>query len=85
MPVALQSNRHSFLCGCRFISRLILQIKPIKATQREGAGVAGPEKGMRRCIVVVPKQAAEGNPWSWRVDTDCFLLGNSNFYLVAVF
>ena len=26
MPVALQSNRHSFLCGCRFISRLILPI-----------------------------------------------------------
>ena len=48
------------------MSEATLQIKPIKATQREGAGVAGPEKGMRRCIVVVPKQAAEGNPWSWR-------------------
>lgn len=43
-----------------------LQIKSIKATQKEGNGVSGPEKGTRRCIVVVPKQAAEGNPWSWR-------------------
>jgi pimeloyl-ACP methyl ester carboxylesterase len=25
-----------------------------------------PEKGRRRCIIVVPKQAASGNPWSWR-------------------
>ncbi len=35
------------------MSETTFQIKPIKATQREGAGVAGPEKGMRRCIVVV--------------------------------
>ncbi|GHT13315.1 hypothetical protein FACS189432_06710 [Bacteroidia bacterium] len=48
------------------INEKTLQIKPIKATQREGNGVAAPEKGTRRCIVVVPKQAAEGNPWSWR-------------------
>ena len=29
---------------------------------------AGPaaEKGQRRCIVVVPKAPAAGNPWSWR-------------------
>lgn len=48
------------------ISETTLQIRPVKATQREGAGVAAPAKGTRRCIVVVPKQAAEGNPWSWR-------------------
>ena len=43
-----------------------LQLTPILATPREGNGVAGPEKGKRRCIVVVPKQAAPGNPWTWR-------------------
>lgn len=48
------------------MSESTLQIKSVKATQREGTGVAGPQNGMRRCIVVVPKQAAEGNPWSWR-------------------
>ncbi|MDR2806317.1 MAG: alpha/beta hydrolase [Dysgonamonadaceae bacterium] len=48
------------------INEKTLQIKPVKATQREGNGVANPEKGTRRCIIVVPKQAAKGNPWSWR-------------------
>ena len=33
---------------------------------REGFGVKAAEKGRRRCIVVVPKQPAAGNPWSWR-------------------
>jgi pimeloyl-ACP methyl ester carboxylesterase len=43
-----------------------LQIKPLTATPQEGTGVKAPEKGTRRCIVVVPQRAAEGNPWSWR-------------------
>ncbi|MDR1918963.1 MAG: alpha/beta hydrolase [Tannerellaceae bacterium] len=42
------------------------QLTPIQATPQEGNGAKGPEKGTRRCIVVVPKQAAAGNPWSWR-------------------
>ncbi|MDR1784096.1 MAG: alpha/beta hydrolase [Dysgonamonadaceae bacterium] len=54
-------DRYDFL-----ISETTLQIKQIKATQREGAGASAPEKGTRRCIVVVPQQAVEGNPWSWR-------------------
>jgi pimeloyl-ACP methyl ester carboxylesterase len=28
--------------------------------------VEGDSQGQRRCIVVVPKSAAPGNPWSWR-------------------
>ncbi|MDR2119533.1 MAG: alpha/beta hydrolase [Tannerella sp.] len=48
------------------ISETTLQIKPVKATPQEGNGVKAPEKGTRRCIVVVPKQAADGKPWSWR-------------------
>jgi pimeloyl-ACP methyl ester carboxylesterase len=48
------------------ISETTLQIKPVKVTPQEGDGVKAPEKGTRRCIVVAPKQAAEGKPWSWR-------------------
>jgi hypothetical protein len=43
-----------------------LQLTPLKASPQEGNGVRGPEAGTRRCIVVVPKQAAPGKPWSWR-------------------
>ena len=43
-----------------------LAVTPFKAAADEGNGVKSPAKGQRRCIVVVPKQAAAGNPWSWR-------------------
>src|SRR5665213_1980666 len=43
-----------------------LSIKPFVAPAGEGAGVKDPEPGQRRCIVVVPKEAAPGSPWSWR-------------------
>jgi pimeloyl-ACP methyl ester carboxylesterase len=43
-----------------------LAITPFKRAEGEGFGVKAPEKGKRRCIVVVPKQAAPGNPWSWQ-------------------
>jgi len=36
-----------------------LSIEPSKVAANE-------VKGKRRCIVVVPKKSAEGNPWSWR-------------------
>jgi hypothetical protein len=32
----------------------------------EGFGVKDPPAGKRRCIVVVPRQPAPGNPWSWQ-------------------
>ncbi|MDB5299218.1 MAG: hypothetical protein JWO87_881 [Phycisphaerales bacterium] len=41
-------------------------ITPIKAAPDEGNGIKGEVKGQRRCIVVVPKEAAPGNPWSWQ-------------------
>jgi pimeloyl-ACP methyl ester carboxylesterase len=41
-------------------------IKPIKATADEGSGIRTQVKGQLRCIVVVPKKAAAGKPWSWR-------------------
>src|SRR5213594_3136511 len=43
-----------------------LAIKPSKAPEGEKFGVRDPAKGQRRCIVIVPKQAAPGQPWSWR-------------------
>jgi pimeloyl-ACP methyl ester carboxylesterase len=32
----------------------------------EKFAVGNPPKGQRRCIVVVPRQPAPGNPWSWQ-------------------
>jgi pimeloyl-ACP methyl ester carboxylesterase len=43
-----------------------MAITPSKSPAGEGNGVKDPPKGQRRCIVVVPKVAAPGNPWSWR-------------------
>jgi pimeloyl-ACP methyl ester carboxylesterase len=43
-----------------------LTIEPFKAAADEKAGIKGEVKGKRRCIVVVPKKTADGNPWSWR-------------------
>ena len=41
-------------------------ITPFKSPEGEKSGVRDPAKGSRRCIVIVPKKAAPGNPWSWR-------------------
>ena len=41
-------------------------ITPFKSPEDEKTGVKDPAKGSRRCIVIVPKKAAPGNPWSWR-------------------
>jgi pimeloyl-ACP methyl ester carboxylesterase len=41
-------------------------IAPFKRPEGEKFAVGNPAKGQRRCIVVVPKQAAPGNPWSWQ-------------------
>jgi len=43
-----------------------LTIKPFRRDADERFAVKGPAKGERRCIVVVPKQVAPGNPWSWQ-------------------
>ena len=41
-------------------------ITPFKPPDSEKFAVGSPPKGQRRCIVVVPKQAAPGHPWSWQ-------------------
>lgn len=43
-----------------------LAITPHDRPEDEKFGVKDPAPGQRRCIVVVPKQAAPGNPWSWQ-------------------
>ena len=44
-----------------------LAIMPFKAPVSEESGNLGDsDKGHLRCVVVVPKKAAPGNPWSWR-------------------
>ncbi len=43
-----------------------LTIQPMKKSEDEHDGVKAPAKGQRRCIVIVPKSVAAGNPWSWR-------------------
>ncbi|MEA3207059.1 MAG: hypothetical protein QOE70_116 [Chthoniobacter sp.] len=43
-----------------------LAITPFAAPEGEKFGVKDPAKGQRRCIVIVPKQAAPGQPWSWQ-------------------
>ena len=43
-----------------------LAVKPYKAAADEGNGIKGQVEGQWRCVVVVPKEAAPGAPWSWR-------------------
>jgi hypothetical protein len=54
-------DRHDFL-----MDEETLEITPFKAAESEGDGVPDPAKGKRRCILVTPKETADGNPWSWR-------------------
>ena len=43
-----------------------LAISPFKAPEGEKFGVKDPAQGQRRRVVIVPKEAAPGQPWSWR-------------------
>jgi hypothetical protein len=43
-----------------------LTVKPLKAFAEEGTGVTRHLEGQLRCIVVIPKETAQGKPWSWR-------------------
>jgi hypothetical protein len=43
-----------------------LTIKPFKVPADEKNAVRTQVKGQLRCVVVVPKEAAPGHPWSWR-------------------
>jgi hypothetical protein len=54
-------DRYDFL-----MDTVTLAIEPMKAPEGEKFGVGEPATGKRRCILIVPKKAAPGNPWSWR-------------------
>lgn len=43
-----------------------LTITPSKASAEEGTGISRQVQGQLRCVVVVPKEPAQGMPWSWR-------------------
>jgi pimeloyl-ACP methyl ester carboxylesterase len=42
------------------------ELKAFKRPENERFGISNPAAGKRRCVVVVPKKPAPGNPWSWR-------------------
>jgi hypothetical protein len=41
-------------------------IEPFKRDEAERFGIKDPPPGKHRCVVIVPKTPAAGNPWSWR-------------------
>jgi hypothetical protein len=54
-------DRYDFL-----MDEATLNLTPTKAAEDEKNDIAHTVDGKRRCVVVVPKAAAPGNPWSWR-------------------
>jgi pimeloyl-ACP methyl ester carboxylesterase len=69
-PLAFQGDKidwHGFDRYDFVMDMQTLAIAPFKAPAGEESGSLGSsEKGQLRCVVVVPRQAAPGNPWSWR-------------------
>ncbi|HWE39991.1 MAG TPA: hypothetical protein VG406_25800 [Isosphaeraceae bacterium] len=43
-----------------------LAVEPFRRGEDEGFGIKAPPPGKRRCVVIVPRRPALGNPWSWR-------------------
>src|ERR1700730_18743538 len=70
VPLAFQGDKidwHGFDRYDFVMDKQTLAITPFKAPAGEQSGDLGnSDKGQLRCVVVVPKQAAPGNPWSWR-------------------
>ena len=54
-------DRYDFVMDCSDLS-----LRPFQAPAGERSGIGAPPGGQRRCVVVVPAQAAPGRPWSWR-------------------
>jgi hypothetical protein len=68
-PASFTGERTSWHGFDRFdfvMDETALTVQPITASPDERTGVIGQVKGQVRCVVVVPKQAAPGKPWSWR-------------------
>ena len=43
-----------------------LDLQPFERGDDERFGIKEPPRGKRRCVVIVPRRPALGNPWSWR-------------------
>jgi hypothetical protein len=69
-PLAFQGDKidwHGFDRYDFVMDMQTLAIAPFKAPAGEESGNLGnSDKAQLRCVVVVPRQAAPGNPWSWR-------------------
>ena len=68
-PLSFEGNKTDWHGFDRFdfvMDEQTLAISPFQSPAGEGFGVKDPARGQRRCIVVVPKEAATGHPWSWR-------------------
>jgi len=48
------------------MDELSLEVTPYKRPEDEKFGAKPAERGKLRCVVIAPKTAAPGNPWSWR-------------------
>src|SRR6266516_3095179 len=48
------------------MDEVTLEIIPFQCPGGEKFAVKDPPKGKRRCVVIAPKKAAAGKPWSWR-------------------
>jgi pimeloyl-ACP methyl ester carboxylesterase len=70
VPRAFQGDQidwHGFERYDFVMDKQTLAITPFKALASERSGEIGnSDQGPLRCVVVVPMQAAPGNPWSWR-------------------
>jgi hypothetical protein len=70
VPLAFQGDKidwHGFDRYDFVMDKQTLAITPFKAPAGEQSGNLGnSDNGQLRCVVVVPKQVAPGNPWSWR-------------------
>src|SRR5689334_8943024 len=62
-PVPFDGEKSTWHGFDRYDFLMDEQTLVIKPTVNKGKGGA---KGQRQCIVVVPKKAATGNPWSWQ-------------------
>lgn len=65
-PFGEKSTWHGFDRYDFVMDEKTLELTPITKTEEEGTEVKAPEKGSRRCVVVVPKEVAPGKPWTWR-------------------
>ncbi len=61
-----KSQWHGFDRFDYLLNEETLEFTPFKRAESERDAVGNPPKGQRRCIIVAPKEAAPGLPWSWQ-------------------